>query len=106
MGGVDGQEGTEVTAAPPRAPLPRIESNNATGQLVVIPPVPLAFTYPGPLPVPGVSWPILGGINYIAEGRFPYNGYVGAQSPQLRWVSRIRQPQPYRRKRETDILFA
>ena len=99
MNGVWGQEGTEVTPAPPQFPFPRAEENNATGQLVFIPPVPLAFTYPGPLPLPGVSWPILGGINYIAEGRFPYNGYVGAQSPQLQFLHRVRQPQPYRRRK-------
>lgn len=71
-------------------------SGNGSGILYSIPPVPLAFSYPGPLPVPGVSWPFLGGIGYVAEGRFPYNGYVGTRSPQIAVINRILKMQQLR----------
>ncbi|XP_055351273.1 keratin, type II cytoskeletal 1-like [Paramacrobiotus metropolitanus] len=66
---------------------------NQTGVLYNIPPVPLAFTFPGPLPIVGVSWPPLGGTPYIAEGRFPYNGYVGVRSPQIAYINRMQAAQ-------------
>ena len=36
---------------------------------------------------------MLGGTTYVAEGRFPYNGYVGAQNKFLRYANYLNQPQ-------------
>ncbi|OQV18415.1 hypothetical protein BV898_07618 [Hypsibius exemplaris] len=102
IGQTSGQEGAEVPPVPPGAAIARAEVYNITGYLVNIPPVPLAFTYPGPLPIPGVSWPMMSGTKYIAEGRFPYNGYVGTQSAYLQNINYINQPRPYRRRRSAE----